>query len=158
MPLNARDCDWIVDQLHWDRLDVGTFVPEGFEQYVRIFHPAHGYLKNGDVTPVRWSDIASANGRSIFEEMRRFTEYDTYTEADRDLWHGGVGDSLDHLRLQACLQYRCYPPCLNIGVERRQSGLRSKPISKVELLLCNLLYRCTCPGLVFGGWRYNFLC
>ena len=132
MPLNARDCDWIVDQLHWDRLDVGTFVPEGFEQYVRIFHPAHSYLKNGDVTPVRWSDIASANGRSLFEEMRRFTEHNTYTEADRDLWHSApsVGEMPTDLclRLSSTLaKHTQTPASVVLGIWEGFGGMQYPP-------------------------------
>jgi len=44
-------------------------VPEGFESYARLFHPASlrvGGLKE----PVRWSDIAAANAKLAHPEMQ----------------------------------------------------------------------------------------
>ena len=67
--------DWIVERLHPFAQDVGSIVPEGFEAYARVFHPAH----RGD-EPVRWAEVATWSGRIVHAEMQ---------------WHriaGGRGD------------------------------------------------------------------
>lgn len=56
----ARDtnaADWIVASLRTFAESVTSLVPDGLPAYVRVFHPA--YLEQ---QPVRWSDIAAANG------------------------------------------------------------------------------------------------
>jgi hypothetical protein len=46
-----------------------SLVPAGFDAYVRIFHPA--YRRDGsDWTPVRWAEIAAANGRQAHAGMQ----------------------------------------------------------------------------------------
>lgn len=57
---------WFADRLHPFAQDVGSVVPPGYAAYARVFHPAHG---NGN-TPVRWRDIAKANGRRVHAEMQ----------------------------------------------------------------------------------------
>lgn len=61
--------DWIVDRIHDFAVDVGSIIPEGFESYTRLFHPAHRTEGDGEV-PVQWSEIAEANGRTIHPEMQ----------------------------------------------------------------------------------------
>ena len=61
---------WIVERLHPFAQDVGSVVPEGFEAYVRIFHPAYRYAQDGNRVPVRWGEIAVANGRIVHPEMQ----------------------------------------------------------------------------------------
>lgn len=60
---------WIVDSIHPFAQDVGSIVPEGFNGYVRIFHPASRREGDGTV-PVRWSEVAEANGRIAHPEMQ----------------------------------------------------------------------------------------
>ena len=52
---------WIAARLHPFCQDTGSVIPEGFDAYVRIFHPAYGE---------RWSDIAARNGRTVHPEMQ----------------------------------------------------------------------------------------
>lgn len=61
--------DWVVDCIHDFCVDVGSIVPNGFESYARLLHPAHRREGDGEV-PVRWSEIAAANGRTIHPEMQ----------------------------------------------------------------------------------------
>ena len=56
---------WIRGRLHPSARDVGSFVPEGFEAYVRLLHPAY---RDGE--PVTWRRIADANGCTIHSEMQ----------------------------------------------------------------------------------------
>ncbi len=60
---------WIVDRIRTFDANVGSIVPEEFEAYARIFHPA---LRNesGGTVPVRWSEVAEANGRIAHPEMQ----------------------------------------------------------------------------------------
>jgi len=48
---------------------VGSIVPEGFERYARVLHPAWRQTKAG-FEPVRWSEIASWTGRSVHPLMQ----------------------------------------------------------------------------------------
>ena|SRR5579859_3244599 len=57
---------WIRERLHPLARDVGAVVPEGFEAYARIFHPARALHD----TEVRWSEVAAASGRTVHPEMQ----------------------------------------------------------------------------------------
>ncbi len=60
---------WVADVIHPLGQDVGSLVPEGFEAYARIFHPAE-YVVPGTERPVRWAEIAATNGRRVHPEMQ----------------------------------------------------------------------------------------
>ena len=63
---------WIEERLlGWTRdgVYVGSVVPQGFEAYVRILHPARRKPEDGG-TRVRWSTIASWTGRVVHPEMQ----------------------------------------------------------------------------------------
>jgi hypothetical protein len=62
---NLAPALWIPDQLHPFAQDVGSVIPEGFEDYARVFHPAYR-----DGHPVSWREIAAANGRTIHSQMQ----------------------------------------------------------------------------------------
>jgi hypothetical protein len=58
---------WIVEGLHGFAESVLSVVPEGFEAYARIFHPA----ALGDVPAnVRWRDVAAASHRIAHPAMQ----------------------------------------------------------------------------------------
>lgn len=60
---DVSPADWIVDQAHpFLSHDLGTLLPTSFPAFARIFHPARRGSDTYD-TPVRWSEIAAANGR-----------------------------------------------------------------------------------------------
>jgi len=61
--------DWIIERIHGFAVDVGSIIPEGFEAYARLFHPAIR-IENGDEVVVRWSEVAEANGRKVHAEMQ----------------------------------------------------------------------------------------
>jgi len=64
---DAAPAAWVVDGLRGFGESVLSLVPEGFDAYARIFHPAG----NGDPeVPVRWRDIAQANGRTAHRMMQ----------------------------------------------------------------------------------------
>lgn len=56
---------WIRVRLHPFAQDVGSVIPEGFDDYARIFHPAG---RGGE--PVRWRAIAEENRRNVHPEMQ----------------------------------------------------------------------------------------
>jgi hypothetical protein len=66
---DVSPAQWIVDCIHPFAQDVGSIVPEGFGAYARIFHPAERNEGEGRV-PVRWSEVAEANGRIAHPEMQ----------------------------------------------------------------------------------------
>jgi len=67
---NVEPAAWIVKQLHPFTQDVGSVIPEGYEAYARVFHPAYRNERDGNSVPVRWWEIASANGRIVHPEMQ----------------------------------------------------------------------------------------
>ncbi|HWL38996.1 MAG TPA: hypothetical protein VNO75_02065 [Gemmatimonadaceae bacterium] len=68
---NAEPASWIPPRLHPFAEDVGSIIPTGFAAYARVFHPPYRLTPDGREVPVRWRDIAAANGRTIAEEMMR---------------------------------------------------------------------------------------
>jgi hypothetical protein len=63
---------WIEERLvGWtrDSVHVRSLVPEGFESYVRILHPAQRKPEDGGGR-LRWSTIASWTGRVVHAEMQ----------------------------------------------------------------------------------------
>ena len=67
---NAGPASWIPSRLHPFGKDVGSFIPEGFAAYARVFHPPYRRTPEGNQIPVRWRDIAAANNRTIAAEMQ----------------------------------------------------------------------------------------
>lgn len=66
--------DWIVTRLQpWgeDIVRVGAFMPDTFDGYVRILHPAGG--RGGEHRGLRWSDLAGRLSRPLDPETQ-FTE------------------------------------------------------------------------------------
>ncbi|MGF7121223.1 hypothetical protein [Rhodococcus sp. AG1013] len=64
MCTDADSGRWITDAVRNFEYDVGSLVPPVFEAYARIFHPATLHTGPGydDQIPVRWQDVAAANG------------------------------------------------------------------------------------------------
>lgn len=54
--------DWIVERVRDFEHGVGSVVPEGFDAYARVFHPA-SRLVDGTEETVSWQEVAKANGR-----------------------------------------------------------------------------------------------
>ena len=46
---------------------VGCIVPEGFEAYARVLHPAY---REGDLAPIRWSAVAARTGATAHPLMQ----------------------------------------------------------------------------------------
>jgi hypothetical protein len=69
---NSGAASWILPRLHRFALDVGSFIPDGFEAYARIFHPPLKRTSDGRVVGVRWQEIAAAYGRNVQEELMLF--------------------------------------------------------------------------------------
>ena len=67
---------------------VGEIVPSGFETYARIFHPGRRFfgnsIKQSDV--LRWSEIASARGKTIHPEMQVEALIDDLDALDCERW------------------------------------------------------------------------
>jgi hypothetical protein len=61
--------DWIAHRIHDFAVDVGSVIPEGFDAYVRLLHPAFRE-EDGRWVDVSWSEIAAANGRTVRAEMQ----------------------------------------------------------------------------------------
>jgi hypothetical protein len=65
---------WLEERLwHWgnEGVPVGSVVPEGFEAYARILHPAYKRPDGGgEEEPVRWSTVAAWTGRVVHSQMQ----------------------------------------------------------------------------------------
>lgn len=66
---DVSPADWIIDRLHDFAVDVGSVIPEGFDAYARLFHPAVR-IEDGEEVTVLWSEIAAANGAKVHPEMQ----------------------------------------------------------------------------------------
>ena len=62
---DADQGSWWAGRLHPMGHDVGSVVPDTFDAYARIFHPAEF-----DGRSLRWSDVASMTGRVVHAEMQ----------------------------------------------------------------------------------------
>lgn len=60
---------WIVDRLHPFASDLGSIVPEGFEAYARVLHPAWREESDRRVK-VRWSQLARTAGVTLQSTTR----------------------------------------------------------------------------------------
>ena len=60
--------DWMAPRLHPFIQDIGSVVPQGFEAYVRIFHPVDDWRHNG--TGNTWSEGGSRQCRAGHPEMQ----------------------------------------------------------------------------------------
>jgi hypothetical protein len=81
---------WIERSLHPFGKDVGSFIPEGFAAYARVFHPPYRGTPEGKQIPVRWRDIAAANDRTLANEMKLLDSrcYPSDTSASgEELWY-----------------------------------------------------------------------
>lgn len=58
---------WIGERLHPFAQDAGSVIPDGFEDYARIFHPAR---RDAPERAVTWREIATTNGRTVHPEMQ----------------------------------------------------------------------------------------
>jgi hypothetical protein len=60
---------WVVDSIHDLGVDVGSVIPDGFDAYARLFHPAARFEAGAEV-PVPWAKIAAVRDRTFHAEMQ----------------------------------------------------------------------------------------
>jgi hypothetical protein len=87
--------DWILDRLHPFAQDVGSFVPEGFEAYARVLHPARP-AGGGDGGKLRWVDLARESGAQLGAGTR-FEDLAADAAIQEPLVGSLEGDELDAL-------------------------------------------------------------
>jgi hypothetical protein len=80
---------WVEQRLwKWGKqgVPVGSVVPEGFEAYGRILHPAHKSAADGGKGErVRWSTVAAWTGRVVHPQMQ-FERIANLAEQEFPLW------------------------------------------------------------------------
>jgi hypothetical protein len=60
--------DWVVRGVH-DGRDLGSFIPAGFDTYVRVLHPFHRW--DGDqLASVSWAEVASVAGATFHRQVQ----------------------------------------------------------------------------------------
>jgi hypothetical protein len=87
---------WITDSIHGFAQDVGSMIPEGFDAYLRVLHPA-GKREGSEWLPVTWREIATANGKEFHPEMQFeflvpdgcFDDARNQRHAQEGLWDSG---------------------------------------------------------------------
>jgi len=57
----TAEADWIADQMAPFGSCMAAIVPNGFDAYVRLLHPA----KDTNDEPMRWADVAAQSGRTM---------------------------------------------------------------------------------------------
>lgn len=63
---DTGSADWVVAGIRGFAESVLSLVPAGFPAYLRVFHSAY----RRDMTPVRWAEIAAANGTRAHPGMQ----------------------------------------------------------------------------------------
>ncbi len=71
---STEPAHWLRDRLApwWQRelpTTVGWSAPEGYDAYAKIYHKAEVQAPDRGWEPVRWSDLARANNRTVHPEM-----------------------------------------------------------------------------------------
>ena len=70
---DVAPASWIAERLQRSTRQTGTLVgcviPEGFEAYARIFHPARYQSEDLDWHKVSWSTVASWSGKVVHPQM-----------------------------------------------------------------------------------------
>ena len=70
----VRPAEWVKEVLWgYDRekgVLAGEIVPEGFDAYARVFHPAERQWPDRSWEKVRWSDVAEWNGKTVHPQMQ----------------------------------------------------------------------------------------
>ncbi len=66
---DSAQADWFIPRLHPFAQDVGSVIPEGFDAYCRIFHPAWRSTRTKR-EKVRWSEVAAQTGRTVHPTMQ----------------------------------------------------------------------------------------
>lgn len=106
---DAQPAQWVIDGLVSREHTVRSLVPDGFEAYCRVFHPASTYELDGNRQAtnrrrVTWAKIAQESGRVMhpeaqFEAITGLDRYKGDSAMDHGqppLWRGSAGDgSLD---------------------------------------------------------------
>ncbi len=65
---SVAPASWLVEKVLTFAETVTSLVPDGFEAYARVLHPATtGYP---DETPVTWTEIAASTGRRVHAEVQ----------------------------------------------------------------------------------------
>ncbi|WEG13276.1 hypothetical protein PU629_02615 [Pullulanibacillus sp. KACC 23026] len=98
---NIHKAKWLMDKLYpFESYLAGSVIPEGFEAYARILHPATS-LKDGQ--PVTWAEIAQWSGRIYHPEMQ-FESIGTPIKGKRlaeKPWDGQLPYSMPNSQLKA---------------------------------------------------------
>ena len=65
----TEPANWLKGRLpEWRSLErrfVGSVIPEGFDAYARILHPAERQIPGGGWQPLKWSDAAEEEGKPV---------------------------------------------------------------------------------------------
>jgi len=71
IPEDIKSAEWLLDSLPKRTRSMGTpvesVIPNVFEEYARVFHPAEDDEGGGTV---RWSEVVAWSGRSVHTEMQ----------------------------------------------------------------------------------------
>ena len=70
----VRPAEWVKERLWTHNREkgvlAGEIVPEGFDSYVRVFHPAERQLPDLSWEKVSWFDVAEWNGKVVHPQMQ----------------------------------------------------------------------------------------
>lgn len=78
---DTRAAEWITSRLHSHAQSVGSFVPDCFEAYARILHPA--IRRDGErLEKVRWREVARTAGRPLTAGTRFDQIAETHTDVE----------------------------------------------------------------------------
>ena len=159
------------------RIAVGTFIPDGFDSYLRIFHPAtlsrRSPVQDGaraDIVVsenITWREIAHANNREVADELRslrgdcRPAQIATSTDelggpVDRLLWNGApsrgrMPGELASQLIAILRRYTSTPARVECGVWEGYESDSALPdeseLVELPMLRCYRRYRLSLQGV-----------
>ncbi|MGB3699144.1 MAG: hypothetical protein WBA05_17095 [Gordonia sp. (in: high G+C Gram-positive bacteria)] len=87
---DARLAEWVDPLLSAANSGtVGSLVPDGYERYLRVLHPAEKTADDVVVESFQWADVARINGKIAHAEMQWTRISEKYPDLDRGLWNEG---------------------------------------------------------------------
>ena len=91
---DLSEADWIVERIRrWLNKNKqarysGFYIPDGFDAYARLLHPADRLNDSGEHISVRWAEIAGWNGRTVHPWMnfRRIANIAQWNPSGHEEW------------------------------------------------------------------------
>lgn len=97
---DLSEADWVVERIRRSlskgkrNLHSGNYIPEGFDAYARLLHPAYRLNDTEERAPLRWAEIAAWNGRTVhpWMDFRRIANIAKWNPRGYEDWGHGPSE------------------------------------------------------------------